>query len=65
MQTPSKLASVDDFEWYHSEGDDQPLARRLPAATTKDSNRTAETAEHSACPRRLLFYLLTIHHYQY
>jgi hypothetical protein len=34
MQAHSKLASADDFDWYHSEGDDKPLPPRAPVNPT-------------------------------
>lgn len=37
MQSPSKPATEDDFEWYHSEGDDKPI-QVAPGAQVADKS---------------------------
>ena len=46
-ETHSKQpASADDFAWYHSEGDEDPLAPTVPVLP-KDSIPIAESSESS------------------
>jgi hypothetical protein len=54
MQAHPKPASVDDFTWYHSEGDDDPLAPTVRGvAIPKASTLIAESSESS------MFFLLS------
>lgn len=44
MLSPSNPATKDDFEWYHSEGDDKPLNKTIGLGVSQVA-RVADASE--------------------
>ncbi len=49
MQDSSKPASLSDFRWYNSEGDDEPMEPSLPIVTKESSGEVQQDAESGMC----------------